>query len=100
MSNTDEIEDSSAPLIEHLAELRNRLMWALGALVVCILVLFPFANTIFDFLANPACTALKDHGREECDFIAIGAQNIFLMNVSVSIFAGFWEPVCFRVTTG
>lgn len=83
------IEDSAAPLIEHLAELRTRLMWALGAFVVAILALFPFANTVFKFLAAPACTALREHGREKCDFIAIGAQNIFLMNVSVSIFAGF-----------
>lgn len=84
-----QIEDSSAPLIEHLAELRNRLMWALGTFVVAILVVFPFANIVFEFLAGPACTALLEHGRETCEFIAIGAQNIFLMNVSVSIFAGF-----------
>lgn len=83
------IEDSSAPLIEHLTELRNRLMWALGAFVVCILVLFPFANAIFAFLGEPACVALIAAGREKCEFIAIGAQNIFLMNVSVSIFGGF-----------
>lgn len=83
------IEDSSAPLIEHLAELRNRLMWSIGALVVAILLVFPFANSIFKFLAAPACEALLDHGRAQCDMIAIGAQNIFLMNVSVSIFAGF-----------
>lgn len=83
------IEESSAPLIEHLAELRNRLMWALGAFVVAILAMFPFANTIFNFLAVPACDALLNHGREKCDFIAIGPHLIFLMNVSVSIFAGF-----------
>lgn len=83
------IEDSSAPLIEHLAELRNRLMWSIGALVVTILAVFPVANAIFKFLAAPACTALREHGRAQCDMIAIGAQNIFLMNVSVSIFAGF-----------
>ncbi|MET0574863.1 MAG: twin-arginine translocase subunit TatC, partial [Mesorhizobium sp.] len=34
----DEIEKSSAPLIEHLIELRTRLIWALGGFFVAFLV--------------------------------------------------------------
>ena len=82
------IEDSSAPLIEHLAELRNRLMWSLGALVVMILVLFPFAQTVLEFLAQPACDVLiSENGA--CKIISTKVHGIFFTHVSVSIFGGF-----------
>ncbi|MEM6623254.1 MAG: twin-arginine translocase subunit TatC [Pseudomonadota bacterium] len=82
------IEDSSAPLIEHLAELRNRLMWALGAFVVAILAVFPFAQQVLEFLTAPACDVLVDeNGR--CQVIAVQVHGIFFTHVSVSIFGGF-----------
>ena len=34
MSPKDDIDDTSAPLIEHLAELRNRLIWSVAAFIV------------------------------------------------------------------
>ena len=82
------IEDSSAPLIEHLSELRNRLMWALGAFVVMILVLFPFAQAILEFLAAPACAVLVTENGE-CNIISTKVHGIFFTHVSVSIFGGF-----------
>ena len=53
MSNTDEVEDSSAPLIEHLAELRTRLIRAVGAFVVGIVLAFIVAEPILEFLLAP-----------------------------------------------
>ena len=82
------IEDSSAPLIEHLAELRNRLMWALGAFVICILALFPFAQQVLEFLTAPACEVLVDENGE-CKIISTKVHGIFFTHVSVSIFGGF-----------
>ena len=82
------IEESSAPLIEHLTELRNRLMWSLGAFVLMILVLFPFAQDIYRFLTQPACDVMIErHG--ECDFQVIDVHGIFFTHVSVAIFGGF-----------
>ena len=46
MSKTDDIDGSAAPLIEHLIELRNRLMWAVGSYVVAIIVVFVVAEPI------------------------------------------------------
>ena len=37
----DDIDDSSAPLIEHLAELRNRLIWSVLAFVIAAIVTPP-----------------------------------------------------------
>ena len=42
MSTTDEIEDSSAPLIEHLAELRDRLIRSAIAFVIGMIICFYF----------------------------------------------------------
>src|SRR6056297_2039089 len=48
MSTPDEIEDSSAPLIEHLAELRNRLIHSVGGFILA----FPYiANQMWRFVA-------------------------------------------------
>ena len=40
MSTNEDIEDSSAPLIEHLAELRTRLLWSLLAFVIAMVACF------------------------------------------------------------
>ncbi|MEM9138531.1 MAG: twin-arginine translocase subunit TatC [Pseudomonadota bacterium] len=82
------IDDSSAPLIEHLAELRNRLMWSIGALVVMILAIFPFAQAVLEFLTAPACDVLVDENGA-CKIIATDVHGIFFTHVSVSIFGGF-----------
>ena len=36
--SADSIDDSSAPLIEHLAELRTRILYSMGAFIVCFIV--------------------------------------------------------------
>ena len=82
------IDDSSAPLIEHLSELRSRMMWSVGALVVAILAIFPFAQTVLEFLAEPACEVLLDENGK-CEIISTKVHGIFFTHVSVSIFGGF-----------
>jgi len=49
----DEIEASKAPLIEHLAELRSRLLKSVVAILACFLVCFFFAQDIFNILVIP-----------------------------------------------
>ncbi len=48
-----EIEGSRAPLMEHLVELRSRLIVSIAALVVGFLVCFFFAQDIYIFLLHP-----------------------------------------------
>jgi len=48
-----EIEASKAPLLDHLIELRNRLLKCVLAFVVCFGIAFFFADRIFDFLVQP-----------------------------------------------
>ncbi|HET8611878.1 MAG TPA: twin-arginine translocase subunit TatC [Sphingomonas sp.] len=51
--DVDELEDTRAPLIEHLIELRKRLIWSFLALGVCFLICLYFAEPIFAFLVQP-----------------------------------------------
>ncbi len=49
----NEIEDSRAPLIEHLIELRSRLMKSVIAIAVAFAICFYFSNDIFNILIEP-----------------------------------------------
>lgn len=64
MSDVDEdqIEDSSAPLIEHLTELRNRLIRSVIALIIGIVLAFTVAEPILQFLLQPIEATLRDLG--------------------------------------
>ena len=88
MSQTDEIDDSSAPLIEHLAELRSRLIKAAMAFILAMIVCFTVWNPIFNFLTEPLCTAMAQRGHEDCGLILIKLQEGFFVAVSISLAGG------------
>ena len=85
---TDEIEDSSAPLIEHLAELRTRLIRSLLAFVVGMIICFAFWNPAFDFLTQPLCSALAERGQVGCGLVLIKLQEGFFVAISISLLGG------------
>ena len=88
MSKTEEIDDSSAPLIEHLAELRNRLIHSVVAFLIGMVICFMVATPIFNFLTDPLCRALADRG-QDCDLIFISPQEGFFVAIKVSFLGGF-----------
>lgn len=49
----DELESSRAPLLTHLIELRQRLMWTLLAVVIAFIVCFFLSERIYDILVLP-----------------------------------------------
>ncbi len=87
MTKTDEIDDSSAPLIEHLTELRNRIIWALVTYVVAVFAIFPFANHVFNFLSRPVCNALATRG-QGCELVMIKLQEGFFVSINIALFGG------------
>jgi sec-independent protein translocase protein TatC len=89
MSTPDEIEDSSAPLIEHLAELRNRLIHSVVAFIIGMVICFTVATPIFNFLTAPLCQVLAERG-QDCDLIFISPQEGFFVAVKVSLLGGFF----------
>lgn len=84
----DELEDSSAPLIEHLAELRNRLIHSVVAFIIGMVICFTIATPIFNFLTAPLCQVLADRG-QDCDLIFISPQEGFFVAIKVSLLGGF-----------
>ena len=60
MSTSDEIDDSAAPLIEHLAELRTRLIHSVIAFIIGMVICFTVWNPIFNFLTHPLCSAMAE----------------------------------------
>ena len=53
------IEASRAPLLDHLIELRRRLMWSLVGFVVAFVGCYFFAEQIYAFLTHPLAVALE-----------------------------------------
>ncbi|MCZ8335177.1 MAG: twin-arginine translocase subunit TatC [Rhodobacteraceae bacterium] len=84
----DDIEDSSAPLIEHLAELRTRILYSLGAFIVAMVICFTVWNPIFNFLTHPICDALSDR-QQDCGLVLIKLQEGFFVAVRISVLGGF-----------
>ena len=84
----DEIDASSAPLIEHLAELRNRLIYSLIAFLVAMVAAFTVAQPIFNFLAAPLARLMVAHGQKP-ELIFTGLQQGFFTQVRISVFGGF-----------
>jgi sec-independent protein translocase protein TatC len=52
-----DIDDTKQPLLEHLIELRRRLLWSLATLVACFFICFAFAQDIFAVLVQPLLRA-------------------------------------------
>jgi sec-independent protein translocase protein TatC len=88
MKGADEIDDSSAPLIEHLAELRNRIIWSLLAFVVAMLACFVVAEPILDFLLRPIEQAMRDFGDPNPVMQYTAPQEYFFTLVRISVVAG------------
>ena len=86
--DNDDIEQSAAPLIEHLTELRNRLIRSVVAFAICMIFAFTVASSIFNFLANPIVNILKMNGQAP-DLIFTGLQQGFMVNIRISLFGGF-----------
>lgn len=84
----DDIDDSSAPLIEHLKELRTRLIWSVLAFVLAMVLCYFVWNPIFDFLTQPVCTALEKRG-QTCGLILLKMQEGFFVAMRIAFFGGF-----------
>ena len=76
------------PLLDHLIELRNRLLWSIGAIVIAFLVSYQFKERIYDFLAHPLFVILgNEPGRK---MIFTGLTEAFFTYIKVS----FWAGIC------
>lgn len=79
-------DSSKMPLLDHLVELRMRLLYSVIALAVCFGVAFYFASPIFNFLVAPLAEVW--HGDSNRRLIYTALQEKFFTEVKVAFFAG------------
>ena len=77
----NDIDQSQAPLLDHLIELRRRLLFCVVAVVLCFGLCFYFSRPIFAFLVHPLVAA----GQDKVIFTQI--FEAFFVQVKVAFFA-------------
>ena len=81
-SNNSNMKEMS--LIDHLTELRKRLVWCFVYLIIVFIVCFYFADTLFSFLAAPLVDLLdKDRGQ---GFIYTALHEAFFTELKIAFF--------------
>jgi len=85
----DEIEDSSAPLIEHLAELRTRLIRCVVAFIIGIVLAFTVAEPILQFLLGPIEETLRQLGDPSPTMQYTSPQEYLFTLFRISMVFGF-----------
>ena len=79
-----ELESSKAPLLEHLVELRNRLVRSVMAFLVCFILCFAVSRPLFAFLTQPLSDALAGQPNRSMIFTALYEQ--FFTYVKIGMF--------------
>lgn len=87
MTKTDEIDDSSAPLIEHLTELRTRLIRSAVAFIIAMIACFTVAEPILNFVSEPIANVLLARG-EDPRLIFTAPQEKFFVLIRISVIFG------------
>ncbi len=83
MAASAEHDDGASSLIEHLVELRSRLMRAIIGLGIALVALLPFANRLYGWFAQP----LLDKLPEGAQLIAVEVASPFFAPLKLAMFA-------------
>ncbi|MFC7050803.1 twin-arginine translocase subunit TatC [Emcibacter nanhaiensis] len=83
-----EMDHSAAPLIDHLIELRQRLIWCVVYLLVGFGICYVFVEDIYTFLAQPFVDVANKNGQDP-NMIAIGIHEQFFVYLKIAFFASF-----------
>lgn len=80
-----ELAEATQPLMEHLLELRRRVVWALIGIAVCFFAAVPFAQELYTFAAQPLMSVLP----ENTSMIATDVVAPFFVPIKVALMAAF-----------
>ncbi|MCB2054273.1 MAG: twin-arginine translocase subunit TatC [Geminicoccaceae bacterium] len=87
-----DIDDRELPLLDHLIELRNRLIYSVAALFVGFLVCYFFAQQIYVFLTQPLADICLDTAEGEASactrMIYTALTEVFFTYLKIAFFAG------------
>jgi sec-independent protein translocase protein TatC len=82
----DSIDDKPMPLLDHLMELRTRLLWSVGAFALAFVVCYYFSAQIYGFLAQPLADILQEQGGGERRMIFTALYEAFFTYLKVAFF--------------
>lgn len=88
MSVKDDIEDSAAPLLEHLTELRSRLIYSVMAFLVGMIICFSFGSALLDFLLGPIERTMRSLGNPNPVMQYTAPQEYFFTLIRISVVGG------------
>ncbi len=83
----DELEGGKMPLLDHLIELRKRLLYSIIAFLILLAPCWHFSREIYDFLARPLANALA--GQTGRHFIYTDLTEAFFTNLRVAVWSAF-----------
>ena len=83
-----ELEEGRMPLIDHLIELRNRLIWSISAIAIAFVICYQFKEHIYGFLVHPLAVIFE--GQTGRHLIYTGLTEAFFTYVKVSL----WASLC------
>lgn len=83
---TEPVGGQAQPLVEHLLELRRRLVWALLGIALCFFAIVPFAQPLYAFVAKPLMAVLP----ATTSMIATDVIAPFFVPIKVALMAAFW----------
>lgn len=89
--DSEEDDSSTAPLLDHLNELRTRLILAIIAVLIASVVSFAFADKIYNFMVNPyvvAAASIRDANDNQLEFIFLQPLEFFFAKLKLSLFTG------------
>ena len=83
-----ELEEGRMPLLDHLKELRNRLIWSLSAIGIAFVICYQFKEHTYGFLVHPLAVIFE--GQTGRHLIYTGLTEAFFTYVKVSL----WAAIC------
>ncbi|MCP1220731.1 twin-arginine translocase subunit TatC [Acetobacter orientalis] len=81
----DPIHDQPMPLIDHLLELRRRLLWSGAAFLLCFALCYHYAGSLYLFLAQPLGDIMRQQG-EQPHLIYTALYEAFFTYIRVAFF--------------
>lgn len=85
----DPIDDKPMPLLDHLIELRSRLMWSFAAFMIFFLICYYFSGAIYEFLAAPLAHVEERMGGSQ-RMIYTGLTEGFFTYLKVAMFGALF----------
>lgn len=88
VDDKDVAEESGQPILSHLVELRTRLMWVFGVMILGTAISFIYVDEIYSFLVQPLADSMDSNDTNR--LIYTGLTEAFFTYMKVAFFAGIF----------